>query len=402
MGRAKAWAMEQEERGFYEIEGNICSNCLSNPTLKELVQETASSHKCDFCGAKSEIEIAAPLDCIMETIMLGLTFDWSTPDDEGVSYESAEGGYQASLSTTYDILADYEITENNNVFQAMIESINNYQWVERDYFIGTEDKRYKWAWEEFCREVIHNKRFLFLHSGNDSSFYPEIRPSHFLFELADYKNNRLEDVNLIREVTRQVPIFRVRIGSEKYSTAQTLGAPPVEFAIRSNRMSPAGIPMFYGAFDWQTAVKETYDPELETVEQKISGGLFRPLRTLRLLDLSALPSIPDVFEIERHHLICPLRFFHAFARDIAKPVARNGREHIEYVPTQVVTEFFRHIYRTGGGKKLDGIVYNSSKNRGGEACVLFCENHHACSPEQKPQECILQLEEVLELPTPKD
>ena len=65
-------------------------------------------------------------------------------------------------------------------------------------------------------------------------------------------------------------------------------------------------------------------------------------------------------------------FLHQFARDIAKCVKKDGREHIEYVPTQVVTEFFRRVFTEPGGQSVDGILYTSSKTGAG-CCVLFLD-----------------------------
>ena len=41
-----------------------------------------------------------------------------------------------------------------------------------------------------------------------------------------------------------------------------------------------------------------------------------------------------------------------FIDDFTKPIERSDRAHAEYVPTQVVTGYFRHVYRTGGGAQL--------------------------------------------------
>ena len=39
-----------------------------------------------------------------------------------------------------------------------------------------------------------------------------------------------------------------------------LSSPPLQRAKQPNRMSPAGVPMFYGAEDFDTAFQETFDP----------------------------------------------------------------------------------------------------------------------------------------------
>jgi hypothetical protein len=48
-------------------------------------------------------------------------------------------------------------------------------------------------------------------------------------------------------------------------------------------------------------------------------------------------------------------------------------EHVDYVPTQIVTEYFRHRFRLSGGGSLDGIKYRSSRT-GQPACVLFFDS----------------------------
>lgn len=393
MGSAKAWMMEQEHRGYREVDGNVCADCFLDPALKKFVKDNAVSNECDFCDRRSRRSIAAPFDDVVGVIVSGFHYEWNNPDNEGIGYESAEGGYLASLTDTYDLVWDhYEISDNDSVRSTLEDCIMNKLWVEKDYYIGSEGKRIQWGWEAFRHEVTYKKRFVFLHDEGRERDYGEITPSDFLFQLADFKNRRLDRVSLIKKVKPDADIYRVRIGTEKFNTAECLGSPPQEHATRSNRMSPAGISMFYGAFDAKTAFQETYDPGLKKDGQYLSTGVFRPLRPLLFLDLANLPQIPSVFDDDKRHMIQALRFFHGFARDISKPVLRNGREHVEYVPTQIVTEFFKHIYRTGNGKKLDGIIYRSSKNEGKIACVIFCENSQTCDSEAKHKKgCLLEL-----------
>uniref|UniRef100_UPI0013D35F87 RES domain-containing protein n=2 Tax=Pseudomonas TaxID=286 RepID=UPI0013D35F87 len=45
----------------------------------------------------------------------------------------------------------------------------------------------------------------------------------------------------------------------------------------------------------------------------------------------------------------------------------------DYVPTQVVTEYFRHVYRTDDDHQIDGIIYPSSKT-GNKAIVIFADD----------------------------
>jgi len=378
MGGAKNWAMEQDARGFSYIDGDICADCLSDEFLKRYVTENATEKMCSYCQKVSKKNIATALDDVMQEIMGGITLDWSHPDDEGIAYE---GGYQASLTDTHELISDYNITENELVFDAIVESISNDAWVECDFYRGSSNQRLMWGWEEFCRVIIYDRRYLFLHKHAEMED-DEITPAIFLYVLAEYISRFSDDLILIKKIEPAANIYRARIGKEHFNTAHDLGAPKPEDAIFSNRMSPAGIPMFYGAFDKDTAHQETFDPKKHETGDKVSIGIFQSVRPLYFLNLGELPEIPSVFDSRKRQIIPPLRFLHDFAKDISKPIERDSLEHRDYVPTQVVTEFFRHIYKTIDGRKLDGIIYSSSKNKGGSSCVIFCENHQACDQNQ--------------------
>jgi len=62
-----------------------------------------------------------------------------------------------------------------------------------------------------------------------------------------------------------------------------------------------------------------------------------------------------------------IRFLQAFVADVAKPIERDDRVHMEYVPTQVATEFVR-VFGVGG-EQVDGIRYRSS--RGLSSNIVF-------------------------------
>ena len=67
----------------------------------------------------------------------------------------------------------------------------------------------------------------------------------------------------------------------------------------------------------------------------------------------------------------PLIFLHGFRHDMANPVVKNGAEHYEYVPTQVVAEYFRHVFRIDEKKSIDGIKFESTRHPGGICYSLF-------------------------------
>lgn len=127
--------------------------------------------------------------------------------------------------------------------------------------------------------------------------------------------------------------------------------------------------MFYGAFEAATAEAETREPPGDT-GRVLSVGRFEVARDLHILDLSVLPPIPSIFDEDMSALRPGLIFLRKFAEDVARPIEKDGREHIEYVPTQIVTEYFRRVFTQPGEPALDGVVYRSSR-ADGACCVLF-------------------------------
>jgi hypothetical protein len=59
---------------------------------------------------------------------------------------------------------------------------------------------------------------------------------------------------------------------------------------------------------------------------------------------------------------------------VSTKVESGIREHIDYVPTQVVTEWFRTVFRHGG-TILDGIIHPSTQNPGGHSLLPFATRH---------------------------
>jgi hypothetical protein len=49
----------------------------------------------------------------------------------------------------------------------------------------------------------------------------------------------------------------------------------------------------------------------------------------------------------------------------------DGREHIEYVPTQVVAEYLRYVFKDGAGEEIQGVAWESSKLSGTRNVVLL-------------------------------
>jgi hypothetical protein len=128
--------------------------------------------------------------------------------------------------------------------------------------------------------------------------------------------------------------------------------------------------MFYGSDDFDTALSEIVDTDMDTRSLVVTGVQFRNVVPLNLLDLTLIPSPPSYFSsggpARRHYI----EFLNKFVKDLSKPIKRDGRQDIEYVPTQVFTEFVRYVMKGPNGIPIHGIRYSSSRN-GKPCCVIF-------------------------------
>ena len=89
------------------------------------------------------------------------------------------------------------------------------------------------------------------------------------------------------------------------------------------------------------------------------------------MNLAQLPPLPSIFDTNSRQEREELLFLEAFVDEIKKPIEKNGTEHIEYVPTQVVSEYFSLVFGLKNGECLDGILYPSAVHPSGRNLVLF-------------------------------
>lgn len=64
-------------------------------------------------------------------------------------YITREGGWQAPLSTTPDVLYDAGFSENDDMIAALDDMIDCGAWVEREFYRGTDSQRLSWGWDSF-------------------------------------------------------------------------------------------------------------------------------------------------------------------------------------------------------------------------------------------------------------
>lgn len=363
MGRAKERWMERQKQGWQSIgPKSVCVRCFEDHAIKSFVSTRAREHVCSYCGRKARKPIAAPMDEVIGFIAAGLNIEYRDPI-HGVRGESTEGGYPPG-----DLLRTLGFADGpRRLYEDLCRAFSQHDWVQVNPCGERPCDALRDTWEAFAAQVKHQTRFVFfrLESPKRMSWKPE---PHGILDSLDLIT---KEVGLVRDVPENTVFYRVRQHSEKHLPrgAKDLGAPPPARAGNS-RMSPAGIPMLYVAGDRQTACAEvlTDDPLLPM----ITTARFVNLRELRVLDLSKIPDVPSLFDQQECHLRMYLFFMHEFTREISTPIDVSSKPY-DYVPTQVITEYFRHLFTEEAGRHIDGIAYCSSKKPGGICYTLFFE-----------------------------
>lgn len=359
----------------------VCGQCFDDEFIKDFITENALRKKCSYCGNESEEMIAADISEVAEFIEDALRSEYSDAVD-CLPWESAEGGWQGTTYHTYELFDEIELwIENEELVSDLIQLLPTIDWCDFDPFQLSEDKELRFDWERFSDIVKHKMRHVFFRLEKKDSEFGEYRgePYEILYKIGEL----VKELGLCKVVGPGESFFRARLhSSQRFLSVADLGPPPKESALYPNRFSPVGIPMFYGASDEETATAEVYDCPNKP-KRIVSVGRFENLRDLRLLDFTNLPAYPSIFNGQTQRDRGPLRFLHHFVWDTTKGITKDGREHIEYVPTQVITEFFRHILTDGDGNNFDGLLYPSAKYEGGICCVIFCSNED-CTQNREP------------------
>ncbi|MER9262820.1 MULTISPECIES: RES family NAD+ phosphorylase [unclassified Mesorhizobium] len=190
-----------------------------------------------------------------------------------------------------------------------------------------------------------------------------------------------QDARLFVTLPSGTMLIRARHQAKKgqFRTAADLGPPPKTLA-KANRMSPLGIVVFYASQESATALAEVAD-EAGT----FAVGAFETLRDATILALTNLPPVPSMFwEIPDSMEYDPRprrRFLQEVESDISRPIARDDKIHIEYVPTQIVAEFLRTV-TTIDGRQVDGVRYRSTRRAGGSSIVLFANQDNVVLPSE--------------------
>jgi hypothetical protein len=363
-------AFDPNDYSDYSSAEPVCEKCFSDRDIAEFIEGFGGPPGCSICGDNDSP--TAPLDEVAGHMHECLLQFYGFAIDQ-LPYEGREGGYQAPHWDTYDLIfdrlgLDLPRDRDDQLRFTLPDRISEEMWCAYDWLSLDYDQELDYAWRVFCRTIQHERRFFFaLPKENETEDKKDwnrdrngFSPLSFLSEIVKLA----EDFGMVQILPSGTEFFRSRPCEHDapYHTAQQLGPPPPDRSVQANRMNPPGISMTYGAETEDIAIRETRST-------CVTVGQFRLEREARILDLADLPVIPGIFSGAERRTRLGLVFIHAFAGEIARPVDRSDRIHIEYIPSQVITEFIRDSKIDGSA--VDGIRYPSTLDAEGRNLVLF-------------------------------
>jgi hypothetical protein len=246
-------------------------------------------------------------------------------------------------------------------------------------------------WNLFSKMLKHKMRYVFYkYPKKIKTEYGKVDPSTILDKIGKAIIGLKLFYKTDAELFTDLRMYRAR---QHKKTTRVLGSKEIgplspAKAKDANRFSPPGIPMFYGALKKSTAIKEVINRNEKS--QTITTGVFKNVKPLTLVDLTRIPEL-SIFDLEFAEFYESALFLRDLAKKISKKVRKDGAQHFDYVPTQVITEYIRHVLPHEAGLKIDGLVYDSSVGKG--ICyVIFADSRNCRDETHESKQTSLVLE----------
>lgn len=393
LGIAKRFFEEEEAREYHTSDDAVCPQCFSDGGLKAFIEDHLESNTCTVCGTTADHAIAAPADDVLE-FFLQKVGDHYENADGNAPWDNEEGRYFVTTWSMYDLVFDeLQDIADYSTLEWLYEHIkDDGEYCERNWQILSPGEALKSAWDRFCAVIKHETRFLFFaEKEDDEDGEPfKVRPAEMLEELGKV----ISECGLIQDIKAGTRMFRARghEAGKAFTKVVDLGPPPKNAAKSAGRMNAPGIVVMYGAFDRDTALAESSGPHTD-----FSVAEFELLKDFQVVNLTRVPRVPSIFESGPRE---SLRFLRHFAKDVSQRFTPDKELHIEYTPTQVVSEYLRHRLRDKQGRPIHGLLYKSTEREGGANLALFIESEElegTPSDRWKPKEHRLKMISVEEL-----
>lgn len=367
MGGVKRAHEEAMDRGWNDIDKFVCVSCVEDEHLQQLITSSLTGEGCDYCDSSSQEIMAAPVEAIMEAVSGTLKTYYNSIEASG--FPRGDGYRIEDWVTTEQALYSLPFDVNSALFSDVVNSFVNQSWIETaNGWWGSSHQSVilENAWQRFSIEVKEKSRYFFSQPENKADPFLDHENISAL-SLMDAIGKGSEDLGLITPLIMNSRYYRVRSGPG-YFKYSDIGPPGVGVA-GSGRMNPEGISYFYLADNELTAIVETRLSDGE----EASLATFEISSELKVLDFTQTMQEPPKFAPNSYYLSEMIKFLREFVSQIRKPVGKASS--LEYIPTQVLSEYFAKVFRCEDGSKIDGFIYSSATSSIGNNLVLFPESH---------------------------
>ena len=356
-----------DARGYgWSSSMSACAAHILDESLLERLATRFIDAECSFCGAVGE-GVAAPVDDLVAIGMEKVDEEFSSADDYGSGLAEMGFDYGSGHSTADAFEEIFEGSLDDGVLAEVASCGGDQVWVPESFLYFDARQVLTGTWEDFVHRVKHRRRFWFLDESQNSE---RLGVTDFFESVAKL----LTRPDIAQTLPTGSNLIRGRMVSADVDPAtfdaKELGSPPENVAA-ANRMSPAGVSMFYGGDSVEVVVAEI---GAHSTHSHAVYGTFTTLEDLTIVDLTNLPLVPGYFSEDTDRL--QLAFLHEFVAQLVQPVVLDGREHIDYVPTQIVTEYLRYF----ADPPVHGLRFESSQFPGGLNTVICCDSDRCVNP----------------------
>jgi hypothetical protein len=348
---------------FYD---NVCSKCIGDEQFSNWIKKNGMRGECDFDESHASQFKIVPINDFAEEVDryfrdhygIGEEYPSFVEDSDRIEYlrrgsplnEVITDLLQTDSSSVVDATIDFLPDSDPRDGDLFYDSWQNYESLKTatdrekaeadQYYEFLYEEKITSNWKNFCETVKHRRRFFNNKKILDNLFGP----------CTSYEAGKIKP---IYQLGAGEKIFRARLieGSNlkkklEQNPAKELSSPPKEKAV-AGRMNVGFIPVFYGAFDRDTALSEVRP----SIDQLAVVGEFVLQKDLRVFDFTVFDdAVKEKDEDRRHTRYHFIRHIHEF---LARPVSHFEKD-LEYIPTQVVAEYLKSVFN------CDAIIYKSS------------------------------------------
>jgi len=360
----------------------ICTNCIGEKFLKNEINKLNLIEKCSYCGTTDKPTTS--LDELAEELHIVLSQQFNLTPEEPTGYEAylhKDGLWERAGDLIEDVIQDvldvdtsigidireYLSDEYDSRGEDSLMALQPYS-SEAQYQVKPIDSvEFTEEWRAF-KSSIHSEARFFNNNAATSL--------KWLFNGISELNSASGEP-VVRVYSKDGEFFRSRVALTDKNLVGILEnlpgslGPPPSGRVSAGRMNADGISVFYGGLDKSTCIAEVRAP----VGSTVITGCFKPIRDVRVLDLSLLQKcrIEEGSYFDKLHIekLSRISFLEALISELSAPIL-PGRE-ADYVPTQVLAEYLASAH-----ENLDGLVFNSSqvdksddKPNSGKNIVLF-------------------------------